>query len=385
MAKEDFCFTYYDGDALRDMSHMDRLERGAYNDVVLQQRKFGRMTLDQIKKFLGKDFMTCWPAIELIIKFEDGKYWIEWVENSIIQMRAHAKKQSDKGVKGAEVKAERKRKLSTGNAQVNQGPAATQPLEDGNVYEGEDENADGDELYGKCENFFHGPVPEDLQKLAERLKPLPDAGQWQDHVQKEIQKLGYLVNREIPCDYADPKTGKMVRGRIDLEVDKPQEQNFILIGIELDYRQPRLKSIRKVETYRVGMVLLRDPKTVVMPVEIKTEEFKYQYSEQEVEQKLTTALDEIYIDAQRPKWNHINFDFELNTFLEKVRGSPGHYQRHDTGGIRLAFQKQLRDAKSKPHGTGEGNKKQQQSNSTADYLSNHYAEKLSKSQTKPNG
>jgi Holliday junction resolvase-like predicted endonuclease len=379
MAKEDFCFTYYDGDALRDMSHMDRLERGAYNDVVLQQRKFGRMTLDQIKKFLGKDFTTCWPAIELIIKFEDGKYWIEWVENSIIQMRAHAKKQSDKGVKGAEVKAERKRKLSTGKPQLNQSPTATQPLEDGNVNEGEDENADGDELYGKCENFFHGPVPEDLRELATKLKPMPDADQWHDYVEQAVQSLGYETIREVHQDYWHGR--KKIKGRIDIVA----KMDDVYVAIELDYRQPRLKSIRKVESYNIGMVLLRDPKTVVMPVEIKTEDFKYQYSEQEVEEKLTTALDEIYIDAQRPKWNHINFDFELNTFLEKVRGSPGHYQRHDTGGIRLAFQKQLRDAKSKPHGTGEGNKKQQQANSTADYLSNHYAEKLSKSQTKPNG
>ncbi len=39
MAKEDFCFTYYDGDAARDMAHMNRLERGAYTDVIISQRK----------------------------------------------------------------------------------------------------------------------------------------------------------------------------------------------------------------------------------------------------------------------------------------------------------------------------------------------------------
>jgi hypothetical protein len=93
VAKEDFCFTYYDGDALRDMSHMDRLERGGYNDIVLQQRKFGRMTLDQIKKVLGKDFSTVWPSIELVLKMEDGKYWIDWLENSIVKSKKHSKKQ----------------------------------------------------------------------------------------------------------------------------------------------------------------------------------------------------------------------------------------------------------------------------------------------------
>jgi uncharacterized protein YdaU (DUF1376 family) len=68
----------------------------------------------------------------------------------------------------------------------------------------------------------------------------------------------------------------------------------------------------------------------------------------EIEEKLATALDELYIDGQLPKWSHIDFQFEYMTFCEKVRGSPEHYRNHDVGGIRLAFQKQLRDAKSKP-------------------------------------
>ena len=44
MAKADFCFTYYDGDATRDMAHMNRLERGAYTDVVIQQRQRGHLS-----------------------------------------------------------------------------------------------------------------------------------------------------------------------------------------------------------------------------------------------------------------------------------------------------------------------------------------------------
>lgn len=74
-----------------------------------------------------------------------------------------------------------------------------------------------------------------------------------------------------------------------------------------------------------------------------------------LEDKLKGALDELYLDGQRPKWGHINFDFELNTFMEKVRGSPGHYAGHNTDGIRLAFQKQLREAKHKTSGTPKNN------------------------------
>jgi len=71
----------------------------------------------------------------------------------------------------------------------------------------------------------------------------------------------------------------------------------------------------------------------------------------DVEDKLR-ALDDIYLDQQRIKWQHINFDFEVNAFREKVRGSPNHYASHDSGGIRLAFQSQLRNAKSKQNGLG---------------------------------
>jgi hypothetical protein len=267
MAKEDFCFTYYDGDAASDMQFMNRLERGAYSDLVLFQRRLKgkHLTLDQIRKILGKDFDSCWAAMEVVLKQDEhGMYYLEWLAKSEANAKAHAQHQANNGRKGGIATAKRKRQDSTATAPLQQGSSETQPLRDEDENGNEDLDQDADELYGKCENFFHGAVPADLLELAGRLKPMPEAGEWQDYVQKEITKLGYTVNREIPCDYADPKTGKMIRGRIDLEVDKPQENGFPLLGIELDYRQPRLKSIRKVETYRAGIVLLRDPKPVVV-------------------------------------------------------------------------------------------------------------------------
>jgi hypothetical protein len=95
MAKEDFCFTYYDGDAARDTTHMNRLERGAYHDIIISQRKFGHLTFDQIRKILGRDFTECWNAIQLIMKVDsDEKFYIEWLDNSLIKMKKHSKKQS---------------------------------------------------------------------------------------------------------------------------------------------------------------------------------------------------------------------------------------------------------------------------------------------------
>ena len=87
---KDPAFLFYDGDAARDVSHMNRLERGCYFDLIQAQRKFGCYTVDQARKILGKDFESCWGALELILSLEDGKYFIEWVRNSIQQRKEHA-------------------------------------------------------------------------------------------------------------------------------------------------------------------------------------------------------------------------------------------------------------------------------------------------------
>jgi hypothetical protein len=215
MAKEDFCFTYYDGDAARDTTHMNRLERGAYHDMVISQRKFGHLSLDQVKKILGRDFAECWPAIELIMKVDtEGKFFIEWLDTSIQKMRVQSKHQSENGKKGGRPKANH-------NPTKSQTEPEQKPLGDG------DGNGDS-ELKNK----------------------------------KELKK---------------------------------------------DSRET-------------------------------------------IDERLNNALDEIYIEQQRMKWPLIDFDLELFGFVEKVRGSPDKYQNHDTGGLRLAFQAQLRSAKKKTNG-----------------------------------
>lgn len=102
--------------------------------------------------------------------------------------------------------------------------------------------------------------------------------------------------------------------------------------------------------------------TVVEPIESE--------SEYEIENRLKEAFDEIYVEQQQIKWPHIDFMFEFRSFCEKVRGSPVHYRSHDTGGLRLAFQSQLRNAKPKKNGTGKNKQ------STAD-LAQAFAERVS--------
>lgn len=151
MAKEDFCFTYYDGDAARDMAHMNRLERGGYSDIIVSQRKFGRLSLAFIKKTLGSDFDVVWEAIRVVLKTDDNeKFYIEWLENSLQKMKRQAVKQSMNGKKGGRPKA---------NYNPNDNPTITQiqsqekPL--GNEY------GNGNEI----EDELDGGAGEDLSSL----------------------------------------------------------------------------------------------------------------------------------------------------------------------------------------------------------------------------
>lgn len=93
--KRDPAFLFYDGDAARDVSHMNRLERGAYFDLIQAQRKFGGFTVEQIRKILGKDFEDVWGSIEIILSKDEstGIYFIEWVKDSINERSEFAKKQ----------------------------------------------------------------------------------------------------------------------------------------------------------------------------------------------------------------------------------------------------------------------------------------------------
>lgn len=158
MAKEDFCFTYYDGDAARDKAHMTRLERGAYDDIISAQRKFGHLSLMVIKKTLGSDFDTCWFSLELILKVDDeGKYYIEWVKKSVEKAQSHSKKQKDNAGKRWQKKEEKTDESMPPHASgISQTDANTyakpMPLEDGDGNGDEDENVVED--FGKSENLL---------------------------------------------------------------------------------------------------------------------------------------------------------------------------------------------------------------------------------------
>lgn len=95
MAK-DPAFLFYDGDAARDVSHMNRLERGCYFDLIQAQRKFGGYTVEQARKILGKDFDSCWDALTLVLTQENGIFFIEWMRDSILKRKAYSEIQRER-------------------------------------------------------------------------------------------------------------------------------------------------------------------------------------------------------------------------------------------------------------------------------------------------
>lgn len=90
---KDPAFLFYDGDAARDVSHMNRLERGCYFDIIQAQRKFHGITTEQARKILGKDFEACWGSLELVLTKENDIYYIGWLRESILKRQEYSKKQ----------------------------------------------------------------------------------------------------------------------------------------------------------------------------------------------------------------------------------------------------------------------------------------------------
>jgi hypothetical protein len=133
MAK-DPAFLFYDGDAARDVSHMNRLERGCYFDLIQAQRKFGGFTVEQARKILGKDFDSCWDAMTLILSNENEVFFIEWVKESIANRKEHAEKQRKR------IQDYWDRKKKTDEPRRDHGNTVVKPLVNEDENENENEN-----------------------------------------------------------------------------------------------------------------------------------------------------------------------------------------------------------------------------------------------------
>jgi len=271
-----------------------------YGKILLKQKD--QQTDNSIRNFAAKIQKHVPYSVQEIeaALFELIAEKVVYIEgNSLCQKRMiEDNAKSEAKAKAGKISAESKKtKGKKSVATKRPTPVPTKPAtssENETEYETES-NSEDDELYGKCENFFHGAVPDDLRELAGKLIPMPDADEWQDYVQREIEKLGYTVLREQPCEYKSPSSGKTVAGRIDLVAGDGETE----IGIELDYRQPRLKSIRKVEKFEAGMVLLRDAKTVhVVKADVPVKPFVRTFTAKPDKATITDIIlnDEIYVE-----------------------------------------------------------------------------------------
>lgn len=86
---KDPAYLFYPADASEDTQFMNRLERGAYFDILKAQKKFGKFKLEHIRKILGTDFNSCWPALEICLTCEDDMYFIGWVNDSIVKRKEY--------------------------------------------------------------------------------------------------------------------------------------------------------------------------------------------------------------------------------------------------------------------------------------------------------
>lgn len=207
---KDPAFLFYDGDAARDVSHMNRLERGCYFDFLQAQRKFHVLSLEQIQKILGKDFDSCWPALEPVLSISEGVYFIQWLRDSIEKREKHADKQRENAQRRWGDKGKENAKLMPNECQTDaKGHAKGMPLEN------ENENKEDKEGFGgkKEENL---PPPEVeilysevLEHFDEDFRPKNDAQKkdWLDTLDKLIRIDGHTpeqIDQVIKFARGDP-------------------------------------------------------------------------------------------------------------------------------------------------------------------------------------
>lgn len=91
---KDPAFLFYPADASEDTQFMNRLERGAYFDILKAQKRFGKFSIETLRKVLGNDFESCWPALKPCLKEIDGFYFIEWVAEKIEERKRFSESRS---------------------------------------------------------------------------------------------------------------------------------------------------------------------------------------------------------------------------------------------------------------------------------------------------
>lgn len=93
---KDPAFLFYPADASEDTQFMNRLERGAYFDLVKCQRIYHGFTTAQLRKILGADFETVKDSLLLVLEKENETFYIRWVRESLTSRANYSTRQSER-------------------------------------------------------------------------------------------------------------------------------------------------------------------------------------------------------------------------------------------------------------------------------------------------
>lgn len=213
-----------------------------------------------------------------------------------------------------------------------------------------------------------------------RILPLAVRGAWVDlilfmwdaPVRGELIGTLQEISRMIGCDSSEAKFA------LDLLNQKKTADIILLTTGEYKIVSRRMKKDAEISAIRseVGKkgVLSKKERNFAEPKGQAKPKQNPEYdndNDYDIELNIKGAFDEIYIEGQKMKWPHLDFLFEYRAFCEKVRGSPDHYKNHDTGGLRLAFQKQLRDSKNKVNGHSKDKREQHITSLAADFAAKY--------------
>lgn len=203
MAK-DPAFLFYPADASDDTQFMNRLERGAYFDLVKSQRIFRGFTADQLRKILGGDYEQVWSSLELVLKKDGDLYYIPWVRESLEKRENFSKKQS-----------ERRKSITADSPRLTAGqPKIENEIE--NVNEIEKEGVQGDKnlsdpLREKVGKWAYAGFMEYSHILPEDKKT--ELVRWLVHLKEKDKPPGASTIRELVTDFASRDLAD-IRGRV---------------------------------------------------------------------------------------------------------------------------------------------------------------------------
>jgi len=218
--RSDPAFLFYDGDAARDVSHMNRLERGCYFDLIQAQLKFGGYTTEQARKILGKDFETCWDSLSLVLECENDIYFIGWVKKSLGSRAEFAERQR-KRIQDYWDKKKKEDEIPVNNG----GNTVVLPIINEDENENEDVNIDDNKIdYKGVVDLYHSLCPKlsKVQVLSDQRKGFLKARIAEFGVEKIIE----VMRKAGESDFLNGKNDKAWKADFEWII---RPNNFIKI------------------------------------------------------------------------------------------------------------------------------------------------------------